>query len=346
MNNMNREIPNLVGTDLVGEMALLDTRAQMNIHSRRLWFGNNQNLPNELIIFGENLQNANLLSDENFRNAVLRKKILLRTSFSLMRVIFLMFAFAMDGYFINSSIEPLVMMLVIHETIVMLNFAAFAYSIIISRRIEIPLEQNQENNIDMSQFTSLTPGEIKRTVEKVDFTANIIFFLWFLYGNYVFLFQKDALAFTIDSNRYLAYYLTTLLLLGYFIYSRLIFAIIFFVIFLPCILFVFIDDYLEQEREKNRIIKVKESLEQESYEDYKKRHKLEVDACIICTEAFKPEDKVSGLRCNEKHCFHHECIDKWVDIRVKCPLCRADLDPDHVSDTHSQSNSNLFSIEN
>ena len=40
-------------------------------------------------------------------------------------------------------------------------------------------------------------------------------------------------------------------------------------------------------------------------------HKIETE-CIICTCEFEPTDKVTQLKCHEKHIFHTECIDNWV----------------------------------
>lgn len=77
-------------------------------------------------------------------------------------------------------------------------------------------------------------------------------------------------------------------------------------------------------------------MEEEEYLNYCTRNKTNISTCIICTEEFKSNDKVSGLRCSEKHCFHTECIKNWIDHKLKCPLCRANLDPDHLSETSSR----------
>lgn len=77
---------------------------------------------------------------------------------------------------------------------------------------------------------------------------------------------------------------------------------------------------------------MKESLHDEYFEYYIQKHNITIQSCTICLTDFKPNDKVTGLRCDEKHCFHKNCILKWVENRMVCPLCRIDLDPDHLSE--------------
>ncbi|KAJ9175919.1 hypothetical protein P3X46_014419 [Hevea brasiliensis] len=46
--------------------------------------------------------------------------------------------------------------------------------------------------------------------------------------------------------------------------------------------------------------------------------------CCICLGIFEDGDKVKVLpQCH--HCFHSECVDKWLIDRSSCPLCRASL---------------------
>ena len=52
--------------------------------------------------------------------------------------------------------------------------------------------------------------------------------------------------------------------------------------------------------------------------------KKEEEECPLCFEVFSPEDEVRLLLC--KHCFHRECIDRWLleaqaGKHRTCPLC-------------------------
>ncbi|EEF34075.1 RING-H2 finger protein ATL66 [Ricinus communis] len=49
--------------------------------------------------------------------------------------------------------------------------------------------------------------------------------------------------------------------------------------------------------------------------------------CCICLGVFEDGDKVKVLpECS--HCFHSECVDKWLTAQSSCPLCRASLHRD------------------
>ncbi|PIN03960.1 hypothetical protein CDL12_23509 [Handroanthus impetiginosus] len=46
--------------------------------------------------------------------------------------------------------------------------------------------------------------------------------------------------------------------------------------------------------------------------------------CCICLGVFGDGEKVKVLpQC--EHCFHSECVDKWLTTHSSCPLCRASL---------------------
>jgi len=46
---------------------------------------------------------------------------------------------------------------------------------------------------------------------------------------------------------------------------------------------------------------------------------MQNDACSICLDDFKQNEKVSQLVC--EHVFHKECIKKWIIVNDKEPLC-------------------------
>ncbi|KAH7841591.1 hypothetical protein Vadar_031848 [Vaccinium darrowii] len=46
--------------------------------------------------------------------------------------------------------------------------------------------------------------------------------------------------------------------------------------------------------------------------------------CCICLGVFGDGEKVKVLP-NCRHCFHSECVDKWLSSQASCPLCRSSL---------------------
>ncbi|XP_052199811.1 RING-H2 finger protein ATL66-like [Diospyros lotus] len=46
--------------------------------------------------------------------------------------------------------------------------------------------------------------------------------------------------------------------------------------------------------------------------------------CCICLGIFQDGEKVKVLpKCH--HCYHSECVDKWLSSQSSCPLCRSSL---------------------
>lgn len=70
----------------------------------------------------------------------------------------------------------------------------------------------------------------------------------------------------------------------------------------------------EEENAKN--IKItKKILKKEEYSSIKKDEIL----CSICLMEFNPSEMVSETDC--KHFFHDECLEGWLKIKNKCPMC-------------------------
>eukprot|EP00922_Rhytidocystis_sp_ex-Travisia-forbesii_P056343 GHVS01083432.1.p1 GENE.GHVS01083432.1~~GHVS01083432.1.p1 ORF type:complete len:974 (+),score=68.15 GHVS01083432.1:144-3065(+) len=46
--------------------------------------------------------------------------------------------------------------------------------------------------------------------------------------------------------------------------------------------------------------------------------------CLICRMEYEAEDRLRRLPC--WHAFHSRCIDKWLENRNTCPLCRLEID--------------------
>jgi len=49
---------------------------------------------------------------------------------------------------------------------------------------------------------------------------------------------------------------------------------------------------------------------------------VEQDACSICLDPFEQSTTVKKLRCG--HFYHPDCIDVWLEVSPRCPLCRQD----------------------
>lgn len=45
--------------------------------------------------------------------------------------------------------------------------------------------------------------------------------------------------------------------------------------------------------------------------------------CSICQQNFLPNDHVKKLGC--QHVFHAQCVDRWLQGELYCPLCRAQV---------------------
>ena len=50
--------------------------------------------------------------------------------------------------------------------------------------------------------------------------------------------------------------------------------------------------------------------------------------CAICIEPFNEgQDYVTPLYCDERHCFHSDCIEEWLEKENVCPLCKVQQTP-------------------
>lgn len=45
--------------------------------------------------------------------------------------------------------------------------------------------------------------------------------------------------------------------------------------------------------------------------------------CSICQSKFNQGEKLCTLSC--MHIFHYNCMEKWVQYKPKCPLCRKEI---------------------
>jgi len=66
--------------------------------------------------------------------------------------------------------------------------------------------------------------------------------------------------------------------------------------------------------------------------------------CGICLEEFKVQDEMRTMDCT--HCFHKECIDRWLGQVASCPICKKELTSDCASGTSSSSSSSADATSN
>lgn len=83
-------------------------------------------------------------------------------------------------------------------------------------------------------------------------------------------------------------------------------------------------------------IKVERFSRAEVREDYTQ--------CSICLCEFEESDRVRVLPCT--HVYHRNCIDKWFDESVKCPVCNADIrDQLRKNNTKHKSRNSIVELE-
>lgn len=51
--------------------------------------------------------------------------------------------------------------------------------------------------------------------------------------------------------------------------------------------------------------------------------------CAICMDDFKENDEAKRLPCS--HCFHEDCILRWLRLHGTCPTCRVTLETDNAN---------------
>ena len=51
----------------------------------------------------------------------------------------------------------------------------------------------------------------------------------------------------------------------------------------------------------------------------------DTNKCMICMFEFEDEDNVSELQCDRRHIFHTECLQNWLKVDKRCPLCKSTI---------------------
>jgi len=75
------------------------------------------------------------------------------------------------------------------------------------------------------------------------------------------------------------------------------------------------------QAERERLKTIKRIIN--SYDVYKYSESEEEISCMICLDKLKAGNSVKSLNCC--HTFHRKCIDHWLYVKLKCPLCQASI---------------------
>lgn len=50
-----------------------------------------------------------------------------------------------------------------------------------------------------------------------------------------------------------------------------------------------------------------------------------LENCVICKENINIDDSAIELECTHNKDFHKSCLDTWIHIKCKCPLCNSPI---------------------
>lgn len=142
------------------------------------------------------------------------------------------------------------------------------------------------------------------------------------------------------------------LMVGYFFFMIYIIAI--------CLItnYLFQRGMLNQDNQSHEenLQKILRSLSRVKFSDGAFGQMGPENECIICMQSYGSNDMITTLSCNEKHFFHTQCIEKWIQNRnvidmegPKCPICRQvikedDRQHERYSDQQERRSSNRGSV--
>ncbi|KAL4216496.1 hypothetical protein ACF0H5_024219 [Mactra antiquata] len=78
-------------------------------------------------------------------------------------------------------------------------------------------------------------------------------------------------------------------------------------------------DMIEQNTLPHQYKKMKRSVDDEDNDD-----DSQIEKCTICLSEFEDGEDVRRLPC--MHLFHIVCVDQWLGMNKKCPICRVDIE--------------------
>lgn len=94
------------------------------------------------------------------------------------------------------------------------------------------------------------------------------------------------------------------------------------------LLFMFCDNYLNWRRQRSHTLSIKDKImTRESL--HLLPSQIDPDEFwVIWMEQYTEKDKVIRLPWTKTHFFHSKCLEEWITISPKCPLCNTEIDPD------------------
>ena len=255
---------------------------------------------NEQLQLAESQQSEYLSATEN--------KLTTKAEFACIRLITLGLLYYLDGYALTPFLYKLISFLLIHECLVLSNFLYLKIYIALRTCCLTTIHSH------LLVFLNFT-----------DKTSNMIYFIWFIYGNICILADKKGVEQSLQHNILVTYYLTVLILFGFFLFAKVVFYLIFFVAFCPCISYMMFQEFKEDYQQRQRSKRLQEKLKGMKYEVYVSAWGKLEDICAICNEEFNDEELVIMLPCDNKHVFHESCIKTWIKQKTICPICRAEI---------------------
>lgn len=247
-------------------------------------------------------------SQQSVYLSITENKLTKKADYACIRLITLGLLYYLDGYTLTPFLYKLICFLLVHECLVLSNFLYF--KIYISLR-HCCITTIHSHVIVFSNF--------------IDKTSNMIYFIWFIYGNICILADKKGVEQSLQHNILVTYYLTILILFGFFLFAKIVFYLIFFIAFCPCISYVMFQEFKEDYQQKQRAKRLQEKLKGMKYETYLNTWGKLEDICVICNEEFNDDELIIMLSCDNKHVFHENCIKTWIKQKTICPICRAEI---------------------
>ena len=160
-------------------------------------------------------------------------------------------------------------------------------------------------------LASMSP-EARRVYRLGNFVTSLSF-LWFLFGA-VWVFSADTCRVTSPKLYYLS---LGWVVYGFFMISLPLIICLCIIFCLPCVIFVlrWITPEVNHGVPSNVLRKIPIVIYNQETTDIP----LEDAMCSICLAHYEENEQVRVLPC--KHNFHKNCVDEWLKINSKCPLC-------------------------
>lgn len=116
----------------------------------------------------------------------------------------------------------------------------------------------------------------------------------------------------------------------------------FLVLFCPCISYTLFNAVQENRQRTNLKQNVIKNLKQFNFTTVKRFISNGTDdntltiECSICLGPFEEDTLVTPLSCDIRHCFHSQCIERWMELKNECPLCKKHIDPKSLMEFNKQ----------